>query len=106
MVTYEISSKPFPSDRSKQEVSITLRCPGSSAIPRMRMVMTESGIPLRPNDGIVVWRSDDPLLLTDGVGNGGFFMDRKSADISRMRLFFEDRSAYSRYRVIHPTGRG
>lgn len=71
----------------------------------MRMVMADKGIPLRPNDGIVVWRSDDPFLLANGTGYGGFFMDRKAADISRMRLFFEDRSVYARYRVVHPTGR-
>ncbi|MBE6526149.1 MAG: zinc ribbon domain-containing protein [Thermoplasmata archaeon] len=104
-ITYTVTATPSRNDRTKTEVQITITCPDAGNLPCCVMVRTREGIPLKATDGEVVWRSDDPVLLANGVARGAFFLPKEDSDITHMRLFLADRSDYSRFRIIHPIHR-
>ena len=101
-ITYTVSSAPARNDRTRAEIQVTIACPDAGNIPCCIMVRSEDGIPLKATDGETVWRSDNPILLGNGIAKGAFFLPKDEADIEHMRLFLADRSDYSRFRIIHP----
>ena len=74
-------------------------------IPPVIAVCREEGIPLRRNDGEVIWRSEVPIRLSRG--RIAFRIEaRPGDDVRHMRLFFEKDEDYSSFRFVHPLYRG
>ena len=70
-------------------------------LPPMIAVSTEVGIPLKGNDGHVVWRSGGPVRLTSGSATV-VMQTTGRMEVERMRLFFENDENYNLYRFVHP----
>ena len=101
-LSYTVSAVPAHNDRTQMEIQVTISCPDAGNIPCCIMVRSPDGMPLKATDGETVWRSDNPILLANGIAKGAFFLPKNEADIEHMRLFLADRSDYSRFRIIHP----
>lgn len=69
-------------------------------IPPIIAVCTSEGIPLRPKDGEVVWRSEVPMLVKGGQCK--FNINIGPLDISHMRIFFENGENYAGFKFVHP----
>ena len=75
--------------------------PDVSEIPAIIAVQVAVGIPLKRTDGEVIWRSHNPVQLTQG--RGSLTVQCKNLeDPARMRLFFENDSDYNMFRFMHP----
>lgn len=74
-------------------------------LPPIIAVCTGEGIPLRRNDGEIIWRSEVPMRLSRGRSvfniNAG-----QGTDIRHMRIFFEKDEDYCSFRFIHPLYEG
>ena len=72
-----------------------------SEIPPILAVQVAEGIPLKRSDGEVIWRSHNPVQLTQG--KGVLTVQCKNLeDPARMRLFFENDADYNMFRFMHP----
>ena len=72
-----------------------------SEIPPILAVQVAEGIPLKRSDGEVIWRSHNPVQLTQG--KGVLTVQCKNLeDPARMRLFFENDANYNMFRFMHP----
>ncbi|MDO5853480.1 MAG: hypothetical protein Q4Q62_05405 [Thermoplasmata archaeon] len=72
-----------------------------SLLPPMMMVQASRGIPLRRNDGEVVWRSEGPVQLTNGTVT--LKLPGKGPEaVERCRLFMAEDSDYYDFRFVHP----
>lgn len=70
-------------------------------IPPIVAVYTDEGIPLRRNEGRIIWRSEVPMKLNKG--HTVFKIEaRQDTDLSHMRIFFENDEDYSEFKFIHP----
>lgn len=75
--------------------------PDVSEIPAIIAIQVAVGIPLKRTDGEVIWRSHNPVQLTQG--RGSLTVQCKNLeDPARMRLFFENDSDYNMFRFMHP----
>ena len=75
--------------------------PDITEIPAIIAVQVAVGIPLKRTDGEVIWRSHNPVQLTQG--RGSLTVQCKNLeDPARMRLFFENDSDYNMFRFMHP----
>ncbi len=75
--------------------------PDVSEIPAIIAVQVAVGIPLKRTDGEVIWRSHNPVQITQG--RGSLTVQCKNLeDPARMRLFFENDSDYNMFRFMHP----
>ena len=101
-VRYSVREERVKEDRNLTRIVMDLECAEGDSIPRLAMTATNVGIPLRMNDGEVVWDSQDPIALQDGRAQTWFTMDKGKADLKRMRLFFVNKEEYSLYKLIHP----
>ena len=95
-------------DRGHGMVRIVLdiRCPmkedGDGSIPRVIMVLAKEGIPLRSDDGDMIWDSERPVNLDRGRAEISFQAAKEDADLERMRLFFYDTDEYWHHKIVHP----
>ncbi len=95
-------------DRGHGMVRIVLdiRCPmkedGDGSIPRVIMVLAKEGIPLRSDDGDMIWDSERPVNLDRGRAEISFQAAKEDADLKRMRLFFYDTDEYWHHKIVHP----
>ena len=72
-----------------------------SEIPPILAVQVAEGIPLKRSDGEVIWRSHNPVQLTQG--KGVLTVQCKNLeDPARMRVFFENDADYNMFRFMHP----
>lgn len=74
-------------------------------LPPIIAVCTGRGIPLRRNDGKVIWRSEVPMRLSKGRSVFNINTEQ-GTDIRHMRIFFEKDEDYSNFRFVHPLYRG
>lgn len=74
-------------------------------LPPIIAVCTGEGIPLRRNDGEVIWRSEVPMRLSKGRSVFNINTEQ-GTDIRHMRIFFEKDEDYSSFRFVHPLYRG
>ncbi len=75
--------------------------PETASIPEVVMVHVDEGIPLKKQDGEILWSSGGPVMLTDGKCK--LSMDLKGhTDKEHMRVFFTNEEEYNLFRFIHP----
>lgn len=72
-----------------------------SEIPPIIAVQVTEGIPLKRTDGEVIWRSHNPVQLTQGTGSLTI-QCKNLEDPAKMRLFFENDADYNMFRFVHP----
>lgn len=72
-----------------------------SEIPPIVAVQVTEGIPLKRTDGEVIWRSHNPVQLTQGTGSLTI-QCKNLEDPAKMRLFFENDADYNMFRFVHP----
>lgn len=75
--------------------------PGVSELPPVMLVQATTGIPLKRNEGEVIWKSGGPVPMHNGVAVIQTACGRLE-DIERCRLFFANDSDYYDFRFIHP----
>ena len=75
--------------------------PDITEIPPIVAVQVAVGIPLKRGDGEIIWRSHNPVAITQGKGSLTV-QCKNLEDPSRMRLFFENDADYNMFRFIHP----
>ncbi len=75
--------------------------PGVGELPPVMLVQATTGIPLKRNEGEVVWKSAGPVQMQNGVAVIQAACS-KLGDIERCRLFFANDSDYHDFRFIHP----
>lgn len=70
-------------------------------IPPIVAVQVAVGIPLKRTDGEIIWRSHNPVPITQG--RGSLTVQCKNLENpARMRLFFENDADYNLFRFVHP----
>ncbi len=92
-------------DRTLTRVVVHIDCPmkeDGGSIPRVVMVLAKEGIPLRSDDGEILWDSERAVNLDRGLAEVSFPVEKEKADIKRMRLFFTDHDEYWHYKLVHP----
>ena len=72
-----------------------------SEIPPIIAVQVTEGIPLKRTDGEVIWRSHNPVQLTQGT-ESLTIQCKNLEDPAKMRLFFENDADYNMFRFVHP----
>lgn len=75
--------------------------PDVKEIPPVVATQVAEGIPLKRNDGAIIWRSHGPVQLIGGKVSLSV-QCKNLEDIARMRLFFADDRDYNLFRFIHP----
>lgn len=101
-VRYRVTTERVREDRSKVRILMRFECPEGGSVPRVVMVVTDRGIPLRMSDGEPLWDSGEAIELENGRAETWFTADREKAVPERMRLFFADRNAYGLCKLVHP----
>lgn len=104
-VAYSLRSDPVKGENGRMRVHVRIECQGAVSVPRCVMVLVPEGIPLKMNDGEIVWESEDPMVLKDGRYEGDFVLEKDRSALDRMRLFFPRKEDYSRFRFVHPLRR-
>lgn len=101
-IRYTLSLESVKGDRKVVRVKINFSCGNRSNVPRCMMVVCDGFIPLRMDDGKVIWESDDPVILLDGSTETSFVTPKENADLAHMRLFFADKEEYNKCHFMHP----
>ncbi len=93
------------SKRDRTDIRVSMKTPENvEFVPPIMAVLSSEGIPLRRNDGDVLWRSEVPMLISKG--RSVFRFEAKpGTDIGKIRLFFEKDEDYNSFRFVHPLGR-
>ncbi len=74
-------------------------------LPPISAIMVQSGIPLKRSDGEAIWRSVNPVSLNEGRMTITTKVP-KDIDLSRVRLFMDNKNDYFIYKFIHPIYKG
>lgn len=70
-------------------------------IPSVIAIKATRGIPLKKNEGTVVWRSQSHIQTVNG--NKSFITNYEpSCGTHNIRMFFEEEDSYCTYRFVHP----
>jgi hypothetical protein len=75
--------------------------PEVTSIPEIAIVRVDVGIPLRKEDGEVLWSSGKPVTFTNGKCSLDVILAGHT-DAEHMRVFFVNEEDYNLYRFIHP----
>jgi hypothetical protein len=74
---------------------------GITSIPPVMAVSVQEGIPLKRWDGECIWRSVEPVRMSNGMVTVSMTVKRH-VDLERVRLFFEKDDDYNLFKFIHP----
>ncbi len=92
----------YKMEASKKAASLELSTDAEAgSLPAISITRVETGIPLKKEDGEILWSSDGEVDLKDGKCK--LSIDLKGhTDIEHMRVFFVNEEDYNLFRFIHP----
>ncbi|MGI5964565.1 MAG: hypothetical protein ACOX8L_01755 [Candidatus Methanomethylophilaceae archaeon] len=99
-IRYTIDADHSKKDRT--DIRVSMKTPDNvEFVPPIMAVLSPEGIPLRRNDGEVLWMSEVPMLISKG--RCVFRFEAKpGTDTEKIRLFFEKDEDYNSFRFVHP----